>query len=503
MKFFILSLGLLAATTCSNPFTGNSSSTVGSGYHLDTAQLNSLHATFKEPALYHRRFKHKDIDSLVQVHRKSDIFGVTEIGKSVEGRSIYELEYGEGDKKVMLWSQMHGDEPTATMALFDLFNFLEGKGDGFDTVRTMLRENLNIHFIPMLNPDGAERFLRRNAQSIDLNRDARAGQTVEGKLLKARADAIKPRYGFNLHDQNIYYNVPDTKNPVTISLLAPAYNPEREVNEVREGAMQIIVGMNKLLQQYIPDAVAKYDDTYTPRGFGDNFQSWGASTVLIESGGLKGDPEKQQIRKLNFMIILNALMEIAQGSYGSYDAKGYEDIPFNASNFHDVLIRGLEFGSDSISLKSDIAIRRGETTVGRDYFVRGRVEDIGDLPESMGYDEVQADGMKFIIGKIAPQPLPNFESITPEIAFDLLKKGYIGVQVTQLKPEQANMLHSLPIHVFATPNFAATPFIDLGGTTNFYIGDSNGTLKYAVLNGYLIDLNKPLSEIPALKNRVQ
>src|SRR5690606_35121926 len=284
-------------------------------------------------------------------------------GKSVEGRAIYELAYGKGDKKVMLWSQMHGDEPTATMALFDLFNFLEGKGDGFDSIRNLLQENLNIRFIPMLNPDGAERFLRRNAQSIDLNRDARANQTVEGSLLKSRAKEFNPRYGFNLHDQNIYYNVPDTKNPVTISLLAPAFNEPREINEVREGAMQIIVGMNEILQQYVPNAVAKYDDTYTPRGFGDNFQSWGASTLLIESGGLKGDPEKQRIRKLNFIIILNALIEIAEGSYENYDAKGYEAIPFNASQMHDVMIRGLSFGSDSIPLKSDIALRRGEQTV--------------------------------------------------------------------------------------------------------------------------------------------
>lgn len=501
MKFFVISLGLLAATTCSNPFSGSSNGNIP-GYNLDTAQMNKIHSTYKESALFSRRFKHKDVDSLLQLHKKSNVFKISEIGKSVEGRSINELEYGNGDKNVMLWSQMHGDEPTATMALFDLFNFLEGKDDGFDSVRTLLKDQLNIHFIPMLNPDGAERYLRRNAQSIDLNRDARAGQTVEGALLKARAKEIKPRYGFNLHDQNIYYNVPGTKNPVTISLLAPAYNTEREINEVREGAMQIIVGMNKVLQQYIPDAVAKYDDTYTPRGFGDNFQSWGASTVLIESGGLKGDPEKQEIRKLNFAIILNALMEIAQGTYENYDAKGYEDIPFNASNMHDIVIRGLEFGSDSIPLKSDIAIRRGETTDGRDFFVRGRVEDIGDLPESFGYDEVDGNGLKFIQGKIAEKPVPTLESVTPEIAYDLLKKGYMGVQVTTLKPEQASMLHNLPIHIFGSQAFAATPFIDLGGTANFYIGDSNGTLKYAVLNGYLIDLSKPLSEVGLLKNRV-
>ncbi|MEI5984615.1 M14 family zinc carboxypeptidase [Sphingobacterium sp. PU5-4] len=501
MKLFLVSIGLLAATTCGNPFSSNSSS--GKGLQVDSSQWNEMHAKYKEKALFHRRFKHQDIDSLVKVHQENSLFAVSQIGKSVEGRAIYELSYGKGDKKVMLWSQMHGDEPTATMALFDIFNFLSGKNDGFDSIRNILQSNLELHFIPMLNPDGAERFMRRNAQSIDLNRDARAGQTVEGALLKARAKAVNPRYGFNLHDQNIYYNVPDTKNPVTISLLAPAFNQERDINDIRKGAMQIIVGMNTILQQYIPDAVAKYDDTYTPRGFGDNFQSWDASTVLIESGGLKGDPEKQQIRKLNFIIILNALLEIAEGSYGQYDAKGYEDIPFNASQMHDVMIRGLEFGSDSISLVSDIAIRRGETTVGRDYFIRGRVEDIGDLPESYGYDEVEAKGMKLVVGKLAATPVDSLKNISKEMAYDLLKKGYMGIQVKGLTPAQVGSLHNLPIHIYNKPNFATTSFIDLGGTANFYIGDSAGNLKYAILNGYLIDLSKPLAEWPALKNRVQ
>src|SRR5690606_39179337 len=103
----------------------------------------------------------------------------------------------------------------------------------------------------------------------------------------------------------------------------PAFNEPREINPVRENAMKIAAGMNNILQKYIPDAVAKYDDTYTPRGFGDNFQSWDASTVLIESGGMKGDPEKQQIRKLNFIIILNALVQIAEGSYAQFDKQQY------------------------------------------------------------------------------------------------------------------------------------------------------------------------------------
>lgn len=453
---------------------------------LDTTAYNSLHEQYKEEALTYRRFKHQDVVDLVKAHKGRGVLQVEEIGKSVESRAIYKLQYGNGDKKVMLWSQMHGDEPTATQALFDIFNFLEGQDDGFDSIRTCLKENLTLHFIPMLNPDGAERYMRRNAQYIDLNRDARATQTIEARLLRQMAEQIKPGYGFNLHDQSIYYNVPGTKNPVTISMLAPAYNAEREVNEVRKGAMQLIVGMNDLLQQYVPDAVAKYDDTYSPGGFGDNFQSWGASTVLIESGGLKGDPEKQEIRRFNFAIILNALLEIAQGSYKKYDYKAYDDIPFNASQLHDVVIRGVDLGTDSIPLTTDIAIRRAELTVDRDYCVRGWVEDIGDLKSAYGYDELDADGLKFIQGKVYPEVFQTVDAIHDNKAWELLKEGYIAVRVASRGTDR---LHNLPL-VVSAGDFVPTSKIVLTGTSNFFLGDGNG-LKYAVVNGYLIDLSRP------------
>lgn len=469
---------------------------------IDTAVYSQMHQQYKESSLIHRRFKHTDIDTLTKQHQLKSVLKVAQIGKSFEGRAIYELTYGEGKKKVMMWSQMHGDEPTATMALFDLFNFLEGKNDGHDELRTLLKKNLAIHFIPMLNPDGAERYTRRTAQNIDMNRDARAGQTVEGALLRARAKAINPQYGFNLHDQNIYYNVPGTKNPVTISLLAPAYNDARDINEVRGGAMQLIVGMNKLLQNYIPDAVAKYDDTYTPRGFGDNFQSWNASTILIESGGKKGDPEKQQIRKLNFIIILNALKEIAESSYKQYAREDYEKIPFNASQLHDVVIRNVEVSRDSNTYHTDIALRRNEITVGRDYYVRGKVEDIGDLLESYGYDEVDANGLKFVAGKVYEKPIDMAQHISLKDVETLLKAGYIAVQVKTAGATREESLHQLPINLFTQKQFFPNQTIDFGGTANFFLADKRNTLKYAIVNGYLIDLNKDLKG-QLFKNRIQ
>ena len=71
---------------------------------------------YEERALMHRRFKHGDILPLLENIRSAGHLVVTEIGQSSEGRSIYRLQYGQGPIKILLWSQMHGDEPTATMA---------------------------------------------------------------------------------------------------------------------------------------------------------------------------------------------------------------------------------------------------------------------------------------------------------------------------------------------------------------------------------------------------
>jgi murein tripeptide amidase MpaA len=84
---------------------------------------------------------------------------------------------------------MHGDEPTATAALFDVFEYLRRHRDE-PIVRRILSQ-LTLHVVPMLNPDGAERFQRRNAQSIDVNRDALRLQTPEGRALKQLRDRAK------------------------------------------------------------------------------------------------------------------------------------------------------------------------------------------------------------------------------------------------------------------------------------------------------------------------
>jgi hypothetical protein len=359
-------------------------------------RLHDTHATFREPALTDRRFKHATLVPLLESLRTKPGFDVTVAGKSFEGRSIYQVKIGTGPAKVLLWSQMHGDEPTATMALFDLFRFFAGKNDGFDEVRQRILQNCTLYFIPMLNPDGAEVYKRRTALEIDMNRDALRLQTPEGRLLKSLQQSLQPLVGFNLHDQSPRYSAGPTRNLATISFLATAYNPEREINPVRKRSMQLIVGMNRALQSFIPNQVGRYSDEFEPRAFGDNIQRWGTSLVLIESGGYAGDPEKQYIRRLNYVAILSSLHALATNEYEAEDIAQYEQIPENGRALYDLVIRNATLLRDGKPYTADLGINRQEMPLlnrPEKWYVRGTVEDLGDLSTFFGTREIDATGL--------------------------------------------------------------------------------------------------------------
>ena len=323
---------------------------------MSANQFYKTYETYKEQKLSHRRIKHNDILPLIK-SRNSGVFEISEIGKSFEDREIYLLKAGTGKTKVMLWSQMHGDEPTATQALFDIFKFFEHPGDLKDEAELIL-QNCTIYFIPMLNPDGAERFQRRNAQDIDINRDALRLESPEAKLLMKYRDAVNPDFGFNLHDQDVWYSAGNTKYPATLSFLTPAFDNEKTINESRKKSMRLIAEMNDVLQKFIPNQIGRYSDDFMPTAFGDNIQKRGTSTILIESGGYADDPERQIVRKLNFVAILYALFSISNNNFEIKEITDYEKIPFNKKNkLFDYIIRNAVIPKNNMKYKADIGIR--------------------------------------------------------------------------------------------------------------------------------------------------
>ena len=356
-------------------------------------KLNSKYDIFKEEKLNKRRIKHKDILPLIDKATREKVFTSQLIGKSTEERNIYALKAGKGKTSVLLWSQMHGNEPTATQALFDIFNFLNKPGE-FKTDAKQLLNTLDLHFIPMLNPDGAEVFKRRNGLNIDLNRDAARMTAPETQIFKKYRDTIKPDFGFNLHDQNPYYSVSNSHKPASITFLAPAFNSEKEVNEIRLNSMQTISLMNRVLQKFIPGQVGRYYfDDYGSTSMGDNMVKWGTRTILIESGEYDpfNDKERQHVRKMNFIALLSALKGISKNIYPNFKEDEYWQIPSieDEKMFH-ILIRNAKIKTNGQNFKTDIGIHINEIPTDNAFKVHGEIYDLGDLTNYYAYREIDA-----------------------------------------------------------------------------------------------------------------
>jgi len=449
------------------------------GFELEK-RLFEAYERYREPGITERRFKHSDVEPLVR--QLPEPFRVEQQGASIEGRAIYSVQLGSGPVQVLLWSQMHGDEATATMALLDLFRFFQASGDGFDDLRQRILDQTTLTFIPLLNPDGADRFTRRNALGVDLNRDALRLQCPESRILKRLRDELDADWGFNLHDQNRYYAAGTSDQTASVSFLAPAYNYAKEVNKTRGAAMQLIVHLNELLQQYIPGQVARYDDAFEPRAFGDNIQKWGTRTILIESGGLKGDPEKQYLRKLHFVALLSAFRAIASGSWQQKERAAYEDIPYNNSNaFHDLLVREVELAFQGETFVVDLAFRIREVDYdgNRKHYPRASITDLGDLSTYHAYQDIPAAGYRAVPGRIYSRTLGSVRELTQLDVPGLLRSGITTIPVRRLPKDKS--YRRLPIEL-ALPGKTGDNDIHLYGNPSFTL-QKDGQVIYAVING--------------------
>jgi hypothetical protein len=267
-------------------------------------------------------------------------FQVSNIGTSFNKLPINKVCIGTGEMKVLIWSQMHGNESTGTKALFDLLNFLKSPNK-FSLLRDSILDNCTLTFIPILNPDGALAYTRVNAQEIDLNRDAVDLKAPESKVLHNVLREFKPDYCFNLHDQRTIFTVGDTIKSATISFLAPSEDESREVTDGRKETMNVIIAMNEVLQKLIPGQIGRYTDEYYPTATGDNFQKAGYNTILIEAGHYKDDYDRERVRFYNFLSLLIGIDYLANGNREIDKHSVYFDIPNNSKKYFDVICKNI------------------------------------------------------------------------------------------------------------------------------------------------------------------
>jgi len=346
----------------------------------------NLFSQNKEMNLKGRYITLSDIEPLLMNYNSDNQVQI--IGESVLGKPIYKYELGTGKTKVLLWSQMHGNESTTTKALFDFFNLLNSNSD----LANNLLNEFTFSCLPMLNPDGALLYTRENANNIDLNRDAQNLTQPESKLLRSIFENFKPDYCYNLHDQRTIYGVgTDNIKPATVSFLAPAYNENRDINEERTKAIKVIVAMNNILQEFIPNQVGRFDDSFNINCVGDTFQFLNVPTILIEAGHFQGDYDRDLTRKFVFIELVEGLKKIYENDIVNNKIEDYLNIPHNKICFYDFIYKNIKINYDNNKIITNFALQIKEELIDNQLVFNTYTAAIGDLEGFSGHFEYDVE----------------------------------------------------------------------------------------------------------------
>ncbi len=324
---------------------------------------------------------------------------ISQLGSSYLERPIYKMSLGAGDIKVLAWSQMHGNESNATHAMLDLLEIFKYQPD----LQKELFSKITLDFIFMLNPDGSEKWTRRNGHDIDLNRDFLKQSSKEFPFLKELAHTGSYDYALNLHEQRTIFST-DGINPATLSFLAPAEDFERTITETRKKAMAVIARIYEKLEPEIPNQIARYSDEFYPSSTGDNFIKFGIPTILFEGGHFQNDYKRTGTRKYYTLALYEGLVAISDLAGKTDGWEKYQQIPENKESHYDLIYRNVKLNTDFECIL-DIAVQYKEEIKPEDdeiSFVPIVVE-VGDIGKKKGWKEIDCTGKSFVSDRKFPK----------------------------------------------------------------------------------------------------
>ncbi len=337
--------------------------------------------SIKEKAVSGRYVNHHQLDSFLKKEHPN--WSVLSEGSSFEERSIFSLTFGQGTLRILMWSQMHGNESTTTKALFDLINSLDTDSE----ITKRLEKHTTIKIIPILNPDGAFRYTRFNANEIDLNRDAQQQTQPESRILKRIYTDFKPDYCFNLHGQRTIYSAGDGKQPATLSFLSPAADKKRGLTPARVKSMKLIAAIHRELLPLLGPQMGRYDDNFNLECVGDTLQSGGTPTLLFEAGHFPGDYFREETRKYMWYALLTALNVLASSGLDRYSIEEYNSIPSNQKKYFDILIRNADGLANRYKKGDTVGILYKEVLRNGKVEFQPEIEEVGNLHDRFGHAE--------------------------------------------------------------------------------------------------------------------
>ncbi len=346
---------------------------------MNISTLQKWFTSYKEPSLFGRYIHLDHITPLFD--KLSSKIEIKQIGLSENNLPIHLVKLGSGSKKLLFWSQMHGNESTTTKAVFDLLNFLidDSNKEAQDVLSTC-----TLYIIPILSPDGAKLYTRLNYNKVDLNRDAQDKTQKESHVLSNLIQEIKPDFAFNLHGQRTIFSAGETNNPATVSFLSPAGDENRSITNSRKVAMEIISIMNETLQKCIPNQVGRYDDSFNLNCVGDTLAYNEIPTILFEAGHYPNDYDRERTREYIFYSLITSIKYISNTEITGSRYENYFLIPENGKCFYDIIIRDVILDEKNV----DIALQYTEELTQNNVKFVPKIVKIDDLRKFYGHREI-------------------------------------------------------------------------------------------------------------------
>ncbi|XP_008793468.3 carboxypeptidase SOL1 [Phoenix dactylifera] len=154
------------------------------GGHMDCTHGVFARHLFEESqpriseAMTHEYMSNSELEKAMKefTQRCANISRIYSIGKSVKGIPLWVVEISdkpgqeEAEPAFKFIGNVHGDEPVGRELLISLANWL---CDNYrkDPLATLIVNNVHLHVLPTMNPDGFALRRRGNANNVDLNRD--------------------------------------------------------------------------------------------------------------------------------------------------------------------------------------------------------------------------------------------------------------------------------------------------------------------------------------------
>lgn len=139
---------------------------------------------------------------------------LVQIGSSVEGRKIYALKVGKGEKEILMDASMHAREHMTTNVLLEMidtytYHYLKGTKFSSYNVRSVLND-VSIWFVPMMNPD-AVTLVQSKANATPTTKKLNNGSTNYNRW-KSNIRGVDLNHNFSIGwDELVTVNKPSYK----------------------------------------------------------------------------------------------------------------------------------------------------------------------------------------------------------------------------------------------------------------------------------------------------